>query len=552
MNATARRRSWWGWGWADQALDDDAARGLATLLADRFATPLAPLSAPADPATTTWPDPRVELPSSLAHLGSTAPEDRVRHGRGNSYREVVRAQHADVPNLPDLVVRPIDADDVERLLDWAGDAGVRVVPYGGGSSVVGGVTPSPEPTISLDLERLDRVLHLDPVSQAAQVQAGALGPRLEEQLRPAGLTLRFYPQSFEFSTVGGWLATRAGGHFATGPTHIDDLVESIAAVTPRGRWRSRRLPASGAGPSPDRMLLGSEGTLGVITDAWLRVQRRPTARGRATVAFADEASALDAVRALLQAGHRPANCRLLDPVEAATSGAAPPEGTETLLVLGLEAVDTPLDDALQQAVTLLRDHGARIVDDPETSQGDRSGTSGGGAGAWRSTFLQGPYLRDALARSHAVVETFETAVTWDRAAEAIATLRQVATDAAQQACGAASVAVRTTHAYPDGIAPYLTVVAPGSSRPGREGAREAAAAWDRVKEAVGEAIDDLELTATHHHAVGRDHRPVYDRQRPEPFALALGAAKAALDPHGILNPGVLLGPPGNGPRPSVP
>ncbi len=544
----ARARSWWGWGYEDEALDDATVTGLGAALAERFGVAPATPASPVDPDALDLPEPRVALPDALVDRGSHAPADRLRHGHGNAYREVVRALHGDVPHLPDLVVRPHDADDVERLLDWAGDAGVTVVPYGGGSSVVGGVTPPAGPTISLDLERLDRVLEIDEVSGAAHVQAGALGPVLEDQLRPDGWTLRFYPQSFAFSTLGGWLATRAGGHFATGPTHIDDLTESITAVTPRGRWTSRRLPASGAGPSPDRWLLGSEGTLGIITDAWVRIQRRPTARGQATCAFATEAAALDGVRALLQDGLRPSNCRLLDPVEAATAGAAPADGTHTLLVLGFEAVDAPVDAPLGRALELLADHGAEILDGPTTRHGDASGTSEGGAGAWRSTFLQGPYLRDGLARLHTVVETFETATTWDRAEATITRLRETAQRAAQEVCGAASVAVRTTHAYPDGIAPYLTVIAPGPDTPGVAGAREAAARWDHVKAAVTDAIGDLGATITHHHAVGRDHRPGYDRQRPEPFALALRAAKDALDPHGVLNPGVLLPAPGETPE----
>jgi alkyldihydroxyacetonephosphate synthase len=159
------------------------------------------------------------------------------------------------------------------------------VPFGGGTSVVGGVTPPDGPTVTLDLSRMDRVLEIDTVSRAAHVQAGALGPGIEDQLRPHGLTLRHFPQSWEFSTLGGWIATRAGGHYATRLTHIDDLVESIGAETPAGRWESRRLPGSGAGPSPDRLLLGSEGTLGVITDAWMRVQQRPTFRAQASVSL---------------------------------------------------------------------------------------------------------------------------------------------------------------------------------------------------------------------------------------------------------------------------
>src|SRR5207247_9943957 len=169
---------------------------------------------------------------------------------------------------PDAVARPRYEDEVDAVLQWCAAAGAVAIPYGGGTSVVGGVEPpaGDRPVVTIDLHALDRVLEVDPASRAALIQAGATGPRLEDQLRPEGLTLRHFPQSFEYSTLGGWIATRAGGHFATGPTHINDLVESVRALTPKGCWNSRRLPGSGAGPSPDRMLIGSEGILGVITE----------------------------------------------------------------------------------------------------------------------------------------------------------------------------------------------------------------------------------------------------------------------------------------------
>jgi alkyldihydroxyacetonephosphate synthase len=541
---TTRTRSWWGWGWADQQLEGDALAGVGQLVAERFGRSVGPPATPVDPRTVHVPAPRVTLPDALTALGSTGPVDRLRHGHGNAFRDVVRALYGDVPAVPDLVIRPRDEDEVEAVLDWCTSQGVACVPWGGGTSVVGGVTPPRRPSVSLDLERLDRVLEIDEVSGAARVQAGTLGPALEAQLGPAGLTFRHFPQSWEFSTLGGWIVTRAGGHFATGPTHVDDLVEAIAAVTPSGRWRSRRLPGSGAGPSPDRLLLGSEGILGIVTDAWVRVQRRPRARAQATVGFPTTGRALDAVRALVQDGLQPANCRLLDPVEAALSGAAAPAGTHTLLVLGFEAPEAPLDPTMARALELARDHEGEVRDGPRFRHGDRTGTAEGGAGAWRAAFLRGPYLRDALARFGAVVETFETATTWDRAEELVATLRDTAAQAAGEVCGDALVAVRTTHAYPDGVAPYLTVIAPGpdDTAEGIQRGRAQAAAWDEIKVAVSEAIDRAGATITHHHAVGRDHRRWYDRQRPAPFAAALRAAKAELDPAGILNPGVLLDP----------
>ena len=185
------------------------------------------------------------------------------------------------------------------MLSWAEAEGAAVVPFGGGTSVVGGVEArlGDRPVVTMDLRRLDRLVEVDPTSLAARIEAGATGPRLEEQLREHGLTMRCFPQSFEYATLGGWIATRAGGHFATKETHVDDLVESVRAVTPRGTWESRRLPGSGAGPSPDRLLLGSEGILGVITDAWVRVRPRPEWKAAATVA-------LRALRRRLRGGPR--------------------------------------------------------------------------------------------------------------------------------------------------------------------------------------------------------------------------------------------------------
>ncbi|MGH3647308.1 MAG: FAD-binding oxidoreductase, partial [Micromonosporaceae bacterium] len=412
---------------------------------------------------------------------------------------------------------------VVDLLDWAADADVAVVPYGGGSSVVGGVEcrdPGDRAgVVSLDLTRLDRVLEVDPVSRAARIQAGAFGPALEEQLKPHGLTLRHFPQSFEFSTLGGWLATRAGGHYATLHTHIDDFVESLRVVTPSGISESRRLPGSGAGPSPDRLFLGSEGILGVITESWLRVQARPVHKASAAVSFTDFAAAVAATRAIAQSGLHPANCRLLDPGEAMLSGAG--DGSQSVLVLGVESAALPVDIA-------------PLVEIAVAAGGTARSSGGDAVDAWRAAFLRMPYLRDGLARLSAVVETFETATTWDRVEELVAAVREELGAAIRRVTGAdGMINCRFTHVYPDGAAPYFTVIAPG--RTGSE-----LAMWDELKATASELLLRHGGTITHHHAVGRDHRPWYDQQRPEPFALALRAAKQALDPAGILNPGVLI------------
>jgi len=536
----AQSRSFWGWGLEGAGPTPVQARGIARSLESRFGVALGEPAAPPRLADLGLRPPRIAPPATLAGLCSVAPADRAGHHYGKSYRDVVRGFRGDFPHPPDLVAFPQEEAQVVAILDWCQEAQAAVIPYGGGSSVVGGVEAEvgdpDRPVVSLDLTRLDQVLELDRSSRAARIQAGVLGPALENQLRPHGLTLRHFPQSFEFSTLGGWIATRSGGHYATLHTHIEDFVEALRVVTPTGICESRRLPGSGAGPSPDRLFVGSEGTLGVITEAWMRLQDRPSYRAGTSVRFPGEEGFLQgarAVRALGQAGLYPANCRLLDPNEARTAGAA---GDTAVLVLGFESADHPLDAWMQRAVECCRDAGGLVPDDAvrtrhsdARSGGDRSGT----AGAWRRAFLQAPYLRDTLVACGVIVETFETAITWDRFERFHLEVMAAAEDAVKRVCGVGQVACRFTHVYPDGAAPYYSVMAPG--RRGSELLQ-----WAEIKTAASEALLAAGGSITHHHAVGRDHRPWYDRQRPEVFARALRAAKAELDPAGILNPGVLL------------
>lgn len=524
-------RSWWGWGNVADAVTgaerDALTRRVAALLpgADLTVHEPPPLSALDIPA------PRVSAPESLVPLAAADTRDRVVHAHGQAFRDVVRNLLGRLDHVPDLVVRPRTERDVVDVLDWCTDARVAVIPFGGGTSVVGGVEPRCDGdfagTVALDLGRLDRVLEVDRTSRAARIQAGILGPALADALRPEGLTLRHFPQSFEFSTLGGWLATRAGGHYATVYTHIDDLVESMRVVSPAGIGESRRLPGSGAGPSPDRMFLGSEGTLGVITEAWMRLQDRPRWRAGASVCFDDYTRAVAATRMIAQSGLFPANCRLLDPVEAFLNAGTSSAGG--VLVLAFESADHPVEEPMARAVEICRDHGGTVPDGVSAQRGS------GASENWRSAFLRMPYQRDALAAQSMIVETFETACTWDRFEQLHAAVSAAATGAFADAGITGLLTCRFTHVYPDGPAPYFGIYAAG-----RWG--HTVAQWDDIKAAVSAALHAHGGTITHHHAVGRDHRPWYDRQRPEPFAAALRAAKKALDPAGILNPGVLIDP----------
>jgi alkyldihydroxyacetonephosphate synthase len=524
-------RSWWGWGTVEDALSEQETRDLVARVAGLLPGHNLTDHQPPDPNKLGLAKPRVNPPSSLADLCSTDPGDRAAHAHGKAFRDVVRNLQGRLEHVPDLIVRPRHEQDVVDVLDWCARQGVSVIPYGGGSSVVGGVEPRFDgPAVTVDTTAMSAVLDIDRTSRAARIQAGALGPAIEDQLRLHDLTLRHFPQSFGFSSLGGWLATRAGGHFATLYTHIDDLTESLRIVTPVGVSESRRLPGSGAGPSPDRLFLGSEGTLGIITEAWMRLQDRPRWQVTASLAFDAWAAAVAATRTIAQAGLYPSNCRLLDPAEAFLNAGATVGGG--LLVLAFESADHEVDAWLHRAVEIATEHGGAVTAQRrrdttnETTQSDASAN-------WRSAFLRMPYQRDALARRGVIAETFETACTWDGFDTLHAAVTEAARTAVERVCGAGVVTCRFTHVYPDGPAPYYGIYGGG-----RWGSLDAQ--WDEIKAAVSEAIIATGGTITHHHAVGRDHRPWYDRQRPGPFATALRAAKCALDPAGILNPGVLV------------
>lgn len=532
-----RRRKFWGWGFEDASPTPEELAPLTALVGMRFPEATLEPATPPRIDDIEVPVSRVGAPASLAPILDTSPLARASHTYGKSFRDVVRGLRRDFRAMPDAVALPRDEAELVAVLDWCDEQQLTAIPYGGGSSVVGGVeAPARERhagAVSIDLSRLDRILELDRVSRAARIQCGILGPALEDALRPHGLTLRHFPQSFEFSSLGGWIATRSGGHYATVLTHIDEMVECLRVVTPTGVVATRRLPASGAGPSPDRLFIGSEGILGVITEAWMRLQDRPRFRASTAVSFADFHSATEAVRALAQSGLHPTNCRLLDPGEALLSGTS--MSGDAILVVGFESSDHPLDPWIARALELCADHGGRFSAESGKTRVDLDGIGDEAVGAWRRAFLRMPYVRDAMVGLGLIAETFETAVTWDRFPEFDARVREATLAAASRLCGAAEITCRFTHVYPDGPAPYYTVLAP--SRLDRQLEQ-----WAEIKSAAAEAILAAGGTITHHHAVGRDHRPWYDRERPDGFALALGAAKKALDPRGVLNPGVLIDP----------
>jgi alkyldihydroxyacetonephosphate synthase len=519
----APRLKWYGWGREGEAMTAEErafvfSRYREKFGRDEFATvPVVSLE------DLNLPSPRLAPPPALAAFCSSETYDRAAHAYGKSYPDYVRAMLGDFAVAPDVVAYPRDEAEIAAVMDWAGEGGAALAPFGGGSSVCGGVEHSGgRPAITLDLRNLNRVVEVDKTSRAALIEGGAFGPDLERQLKPHGLTLRHFPQSFEYSTLGGWIATRSGGHFASLYTHIDDLVESLRVVTPSGIVESRRLPGSGAGPSPDRMFIGSEGALGIIAKAWMRVQAKPTHRAGASLRFPSFFDAARAVRALSQAGLYPSNCRILDPREAYNTGAG--DGSSAIMALAFEGADHPFDAWMARALECCADHGG--ASEPENAA----------AGLWRTAFIRMPYAREFLTPAGLIVDTFETAITWDRFEALHGAVISATERAILEATGVrGEVTCRFTHVYPDGPAPYFSFHALG-----RHGAL--LDQWRAIKNAASDALMAVGGTITHHHAVGRDHRPWYDQQRPELFAVALRAAKRALDPKGVMNPGVLIDP----------
>ena len=531
-----RKRKFWGWGYADELFSAEEEKNIDSRIAKTFQLDdieTLPIPKVED---IDLPKPRLGAPSALSKVLSDDKEERLNHTYGKSFPDAARSLLKDFSSPPDLVAFPNTEDELVNVMDWCDESNIAVIPYGGGSSVCGGVETqvgdSYSGVVSLDLRNLNKIIEIDRESRSARIQAGILGPDLESNLKKENLTMRHYPQSFEFSTLGGWIATRSGGHYATLYTHIDDFVESTRMVTPSGVLESRRLPGSGAGPSPDRLTIGSEGILGVITEASMRLQDRPTFRASTSVEFTDYKDALNALRQISQSGLFPANCRLLDSSEAVMNGAG--DGSKHILILAFESADHDKTASLNRALEICSDNNG-LYEEPDSNKKDAHRT--GSSGNWRSSFIKAPYFRESFTRRGIIQDTFETSITWERAHSFITEIKSDISKTIEKISGKPSlVTCRITHSYPDGLAPYFTFGA--FAKPSTM-----IDVWREIKLATNEICISKGGTVTHHHAVGRDHRPNgYDNQRPDLFKDILTAAKFKVDPNGIMNPGVLIDP----------
>ena len=530
-----QRRSFWTWGYEADEPDEsarlEAARQMSQRLDHQVDVPPIP-----DIKDIQIADSRITVPSALGDFVTTNHQERVLHTHGGHPLELLIALRGQFDHPPDAVAHPRTEDELEATLAWCDSKGYAAIPYGGGTTVVWGVqVPAHcDGAVTIDMDHFHRVLEIDTVSRAARIQAGVLGPDLENRLRTEGLTLRHFPQSFPWSTVGGWVATRSGGHYATNHTHIDDFVESIRALSPSGWWESRRLPGSGAGPSPDRLMMGSEGTLGIISECWLRLQKRPRFRATAGVVFPSWEQGAQAARDVVQAKLWPANLRLLDPAEAQLSARL--DGSQSLLIIGFESADVPQGEYIGHAVEIARNAGGQVSDD-EIVVDDGSGrVTGreGAVGAWRQAFIG---VNAGLTNGLGLLsDTFETAVTWDQWPEFDHHVREQVGRALAESFGTGyHLSCRFTHVYPDGPAPYYSFSGPAAQGGELE-------QWRSIKEAANNAIVKAGGTITHHHAVGRMHRDGWSKQMPDLHVDSLKAVKRTLDPNGVLNPGVLFDP----------
>ncbi len=517
-----------GWGYIEDAPDAAERKAaldmLAVFLDGKVPEPAAP---PTAEAITLTPA-RIKLPAELGEWLSNDHTTRLLHALGRSFHDLARLRERTPLPAPDAVASPDSEESLSRILEWADQERLAVIPFGGGSSVVGGVTPdnldSFNGCVSVDLQRMSGLVELDERSRVAEFRGGTLGPDVDAALKPQDLSLRYFPQSYFHSTVGGWVATRGAGHFSTLHAKIEDQVQALRVMLPDGRIsETRPLPASSVGIDPNRLWCGSEGFLGIITSARLRIHPRPRYRDTTGIVFADFEQALEAAREILQSGLWPAQLRILDPLEHLQSRMMQGRSAEgALMILGFESGHLPVEHSMQAALAITREHGGT----PETGGGQGDGVSD-----WRQAFFRQPYIRDVLMDYGMILDTFETAVPWSLLPDFYHSVREATQAAIDRHCGHGIVMGRTTHAYPDGISLYFSFFA--RSHPG--GLTEQ---WHAIKTAASDAVMAGGGTISHHHAMGRDHKPWAKQEIPLPFRNAIRAAKSSLDPNGIMNPGL--------------
>lgn len=459
-------------------------------------------------------------------------EARLLRAGGKSTLDLLRRTDRGEQDAPDAVLTPGTEDEIGEVLRYCAEHGIAVVPFGGGTSVVGGLDPIRGPfsaAITLDLRRFDALLQFDEVSGEAELGAGVTGPRAEQLLGERGFSLGHFPQSFQFATIGGFAATRSSGQDSAGYGRFDDMIRGLTAVTPAGVLDLGRAPASAAGPDLRELLIGSEGVLGIITRVRVRVHPVPATTRYEAWSFPDFATGAAALRAVVQTGTGPTVIRLSDEAETGVNLATTEHIGEQQLTGGCLAI-TLFEGTAEHAESRHAETRALLESRGATSLGEQP------ARAWEQGRFSAPYLRDSLLAAGALCETLETATTWANLEPLKAAVTAALTEALAESGTPALVMCHISHVYPTGASLYFTVVA------GQRGATaaEVITQWTAAKRAACEAIVRTGGTITHHHAVGADHRPWMTDEVGPLGVQILRAVKASLDPAGILNPGKLI------------
>ncbi|OBH19492.1 flavoprotein [Mycobacterium sp. E3247] len=458
----------------------------------------------------------------------TDDRDRLLHAGGKSTLDLLRRRDTGVQDAPDAILLPGDEDAVATILRYCSHHRIAVVPFGGGTSVVGGLDPIRgefPAVVALDLRRLDRLISLDEVSGQAVFEAGVTGPDAERMLGAQGFSLRHFPQSFEYATIGGFAATRSSGQDSAGYGRFNDMVRGLRVVTPVGTLDLGRAPESAAGPDLRQLLIGSEGVFGVITRVRLRVHRAPEAARYEAWSFPDFETGAAALRAVTQTATGSTVIRLSDEAETGVNLATTESIGESQITGGCLGI-TVFEGTKEHVESRHAETSSLLVAQGGTSLGEAP------ARAWEHGRFGAPYLRDSLLSAGALCETLETATDWSNIPALKAAVTQALTDTLAKIGTPALVMCHISHVYPTGASLYFTVVAGQRGNPIEQ--------WRAAKAAACDAIMATGGTITHHHAVGADHRPWMRDEVGELGVHVLRAVKATLDPAGILNPGKLI------------
>jgi len=554
MNDFTQTR-WWGWGDAGKHYDLSERPFFWPHVKKRLDVSDKPFFFPPNLDDIVLPP--SHFPASvLESLKAVLPNDRIAlsteeklsHTYGKSYHDLVRIRRKVFPEVPDAVLYPNSEEEIQAILAWAIENRMALVPWGGGTSVTGGVEATHgarhRGLVVVDFRRMDKVLAIHKASLVADVEAGILGPKLEKELQEEGLTLSHYPESFEFSTLGGWIAARAAGQQSTRYGKIEDMVESVRLLTPRGLLQTPHLPAAANGPDLARLVIGSEGILGIITQARVRLSPVPERKLYTAALFRSFEDGVEAMRRILQSGLKPATVRLSDAEEtdfifslrkgksSSLASALQNLGLgwvekrgfhpkkRSILILGLEGIAENVKIELKAIRQILRSF-------PVLSLGESIGQE------WYRHRFENPYLRDVLMDYDILVDTLETATEWDNIWSVYTSVRDAVKKTYNQLRIKGVVTAHLSHLYRTGSSLYFILLA--TPHVGRE-----LEEWWEIKKAASEAIIAARGAISHHHGIGLDHRPWLEREIGEEGLRLLRNLKEAVDPERILNPGKLL------------